>query len=292
MKALVTGNKGFVGQHLTEALNKKGIEVIGYDIKEGLDITSPNLKHFVESWKPDYIFHLAAKINAAESFDKPLEYMATNVGGTINLLEAAKNINANILLASSTEVYSPAIDDTPLDITSVTQPQTPYGVSKLTMEQMGAIYANRYKMHIVVTRTNNHTGPGQDGPFALTSFAKQIVEIERGRRDVLEHGDLSNFKSYLDVRDVVQAYITAIDLSPYIYNVTSDDSYEMGDLLNRLVAYAKVPITRSQNTSLVRSYKAPQTFYKPSSRLKDAGWKIEYPLERTLYDLLEYWRRK
>lgn len=295
MKAFITGDKGFVGQHLTELLEAEGMTVCGFDLVDGKNITDYQLLHdTLKEIRPDYIFHLAAVTSVASSFEEPLPCMATNVGGSTNLLEAVKHLDLDckVLLASSTEVYSPALDDTPLDVSSAVQPRTPYGVSKLAMEQLGAIYANSYKMDVVITRTNNHTGPGQDGPFAVTSFARQIVEIEKGRQDILRHGDLSSFKSYLDVRDVVKAYRIAIDQPPYVYNVASDTNIEMQVLLDRLVAQAKVPVVTSKDTSLVRPYAPDKTLYKSSSRLKEAGWKQEYNLERTLHDVLEYWREK
>lgn len=294
-KAFITGNRGFVGQHLAKLLEAEGTEVVGYDILDGLDITDyPSLHGELKKHRPHYIYHLAAVTSVTSSFEHPVACMATNIGGSTNLLEAVRDLGltSNVLLASSTEVYSPAVDDTPLDVASPVQPKTPYGVSKLAMEQMGAIYASAHKLHVVVTRTNNHTGPGQDGPFAVTSFARQIAEIEKGKRDVLEHGDLSSFKSYLDVRDVVRAYRIAIDLEPYVYNIASPDTIEMQSLLNRLVAQARVPIVTSTETSLIRPVHLAKTRYQTSSKLLEAGWKSEYNLERTLHDVLEYWRSR
>lgn len=229
-----------------------------------------------------------------QSFADPRECVTVNIEGSVALLEAVRELEltSRILLASSTEVYSPALDDTPLEVGSSIQPRTPYGVSKLAMEQLGAIYASAYQMDIVVTRTTNHTGPGQDGPYAVTSFAKQIVAIERGEQDVLKHGDLTSFKSYLDVRDVVKAYRLAIDMQPYIYNIASDETYEMQTLLDRLVANAKVPVVTSKDTALIRPYAPDKTRYQTSSKLKEAGWKPEYNIERTLNDVLNYWRTK
>ena len=294
MRAFITGSEGFVGKHLTELLEKEGMEVTGFDLVNGQDVTTNMLKEELAKCRPNYIFHLAAVTSVADSFTNPLGCMATNIGGSVNLLEAVRELDltCNVLLASSTEVYTPAIDDTPLDVGSSVQPRTPYGVSKLAMEQMGAIYAGSHKIHVVVTRTNNHTGPGQDGPFALTSFARQIVSIERGKQDVLEHGDLSSYKSYLDVRDVVRAYRLAIDLEPFIYNVTSEETHSMKELLDYLVLQARDPIIRSQSTALMRLYKSDKTIYKTSSKLKDAGWVREYNLKRTLNDVLEYWRTR
>ena len=290
----MTGGKGFVGQHLKKLLEEEGQEVIVYDLVDGLDILSNELYEALKKHRPQYIYHLAAMASVPQSFADPRECVTVNIEGSVALLEAVRELEltSRILLASSTEVYSPALDDTPLEVGSSIQPRTPYGVSKLAMEQLGAIYASAYQMDIVVTRTTNHTGPGQDGPYALTSFAKQIVAIERGEQDVLKHGDLTSFKSYLDVRDVVKAYRLAIDMQPYIYNIASDETYEMQALLDRLVANAKVPVVTSKDTALIRPYAPDKTRYQTSSKLKEAGWKIEYNIERTLQDVLNYWRSK
>lgn len=294
MRSFITGGKGFVGQHLKKLLEAEGQEVTTFDLVDGQDINKATLLSELAKCQPDYVYHLAAVTSVPESFKNPLDTIRTNIEGSVHLLECirALEITCKVLLASSTEVYSPALDDTPLEVGSPIQPRTPYGVSKLSMEQMAAIYAASYGMHIVVTRTTNHTGPGQDGPFALTSFAKQIVEIERGEREELVHGDLTSFKSYLDVRDVVKAYRIAIDMKPYVYNIASDETYEIKGLLDRLVANAKVPVVLSKDMTLVRPYAPDKTRYQTSSLLKEAGWKPEYNIERTLHDVLEYWRSK
>lgn len=294
MKSFITGGRGFVGKHLKELLEAEGQEVVIYDLVDGLDILSHELYTSLKKHRPQYIYHLAAMASVPQSFADPRECVTVNIEGSVALLETVRELGltSKILLASSTEVYSPALDDTPLEVGSSIQPRTPYGVSKLAMEQLGAIYASAYQMDIVVTRTTNHTGPGQDGPYALTSFAKQIVAIERGEQDVLKHGDLTSFKSYLDVRDVVRAYRLAIDMQPYIYNIASDETYEMQALLDRLVANAKVPVVTSKDTALIRPYAPDKTRYQTSSKLKEAGWKPEYNIERTLNDVLNYWRSK
>lgn len=294
MKSFITGGKGFVGQHLKELLEKEGQVVKTYDLVDGQDILSHELYVALKEFQPDHIYHLAAMTSVPQSFKDPKECMSVNIEGSTTLLQYVKDLElpAKVLLASSTEVYSPALDDTPLTISSPIQPRTPYGVSKLAMEQMGAIFSAVYGIPIVVTRTTNHTGPGQDGPFALTSFAKQIVAIERGEQEVLQHGDLTSFKSYLDVRDVVRAYRTAIDLEPYIYNIASSETYEMQDLLDRLVSYAKKPVPTSKEMSLTRPIAPDKTKYQTSSKLREAGWEPEYTIERTLNDVLEYWRKK
>jgi len=294
VKSFLTGGKGFVGQHLSQMLIDEGQVVKTYDLTDGQDILSHELYDTLKEFRPDYIYHLAAMASVPQSFADPRECITVNIEGSVALLEAVRelDLDCKVLLASSTEVYSPALDDTPLDVGNAIQPRTPYGVSKLAMEQMAAIYAYAYNMHVVVTRTTNHTGPGQDGPYAVTSFAKQIIAIERGEQDELKHGDLTSFKSYLDVRDVVKAYRLAIDMPPHIYNIASDETYEMQSLLDRLVANAKVPVKTSKDTSLIRPYAPDKTRYLTSSKLKEAGWKPEYNIERTLRDVLNYWRKK
>jgi GDP-4-dehydro-6-deoxy-D-mannose reductase len=160
------------------------------------------------------------------------------------------------------------------------------------MDMLGEVYHQSYGMHVVVTRAFNHTGPGRGEMYAESSWAKQIAEIEKGKRTTLEHGNLSTIRNYTDVRDVVRAYAMAIDLPPNVYNICSIHNFSMKEVLGLLINQATTYIPKYDKSSLHRPNDF--SFKKPSSGefRSIADWKPEIPLEQTLKDLLEDWRTR
>jgi GDP-4-dehydro-6-deoxy-D-mannose reductase len=147
-------------------------------------------------------------------------------------------------------------------------------------------------MHIVITRAFNHTAPGRGEEFAESAFAKQIAEIEKGRRDVLRHGNLESIRNYTDARDIVRGYTMAIDLEPGVYNLCSNNNVSMEQVLDTLIRLAKVPIKTEVDQSLYRpgdfSFKEPTC--EKFSEL--TGWKPVIKFDQTLEDILNYWREQ
>jgi GDP-4-dehydro-6-deoxy-D-mannose reductase len=160
------------------------------------------------------------------------------------------------------------------------------------MDYLGQLYAEAYNMNVVITRTFNHTGPGRGEQYAESAFAKQIVEIEFGRRQKLLHGNLEPIRNYTDVRDVVRAYVDAIKLPSGVYNICSDANVEMVEVLETLISKSKADIKIELDPNLFRP--SDFSFKKPSCEkfASLTGWKTSYTLEETLNDILEYWREK
>lgn len=291
MRAIVTGAKGFVGVHLTEHLSQLGYEVIPYDLRDGNDLRDyEHLRNFIDLWRPDCIFHLAAQAYVPESNTNPRRTFEVNTLGSLNLLEAVRQLGVKprIMLAGTSEEYG----DSSVNEDSVLMPRSPYAVSKAAMDMLGEVYYQSYGIHIVVTRAFNHTGPGRGEMYAESSWAKQIAEIEKGKRSVIEHGNLSSIRNYTDVRDIVKAYAQAIDLSPNVYNICSTQNVTMDEVLKLLIKHAKVPVKIAPKSSLYRPNDF--SFKKPSSGefRSMTGWKSEIPLDKTLTDLLDYWRER
>ena len=194
MRALITGQSGFVGQHLQAYLEELGDDIIGCDC----DIRNyEDLRNLLDDTRPTHIFHLAAQAAPAESFTNPRRAFEVNTIGSLNLLEAVRQlgIKPKILLAGTSEEYG----NGEVDEESKLQPQNPYAISKVAMDLLAQLYTKSYGMHVVVTRAFNHTGPGRGEMYAESSFAKQIVEIENGERQYLEHGNLKSIRNYTDV---------------------------------------------------------------------------------------------
>lgn len=292
MKVLITGDKGFVGKHLVKALGSN--DRYGFDLRDDLDLRDyEQIRTAIDDIRPDYIYHLAAQAYLPESFINPVRTFEVNTLGSINLLEAVRQvgIKPKILLAGTSEEYSDT-DEEPITELSVPKPLSPYAVSKLAMDLMGQLYAQSYGMHIVTTRTFNHTGPGRGEMYAESSFAKQIAQIELGQRDVLEHGNLESIRNYTDVRDIVQAYKLAIELPSGIYNICSDTNVTIGKVLALLTVFSEPFIPTKQQERLLRlndfSFKRPS-----SKKFRDlTGWNPKIGLDKTLLDLLNDWREK
>lgn len=279
---VITGSKGFVGQHLS-----KIVDAEGFNLSDGQDVRDfEQLRNYLDKLRPEKIFHLAAQAFVPESLANPWRAIETNTLGSLNLLEAVRQlgIRPKILLVGSSEEYG-AADNTE---NSLPKPTSPYAVSKLSMTNLGLMYAKVYGLEVVVTRAFNHTGPGRGEMYAESSWAKQIAEIEAGKRQILEHGDLNHLRNYTDVRDIVEAYKLAIDLTSGIYNICSYRNITMRDTLNILQGMSPVPIQTEQGIHRSGDF----SFKSPNCRKFSGltGWKPKYTLEQTLEDLLDWWR--
>jgi GDP-4-dehydro-6-deoxy-D-mannose reductase len=288
VKVLVTGDSGFVGRHLRQELEAQSHQVNGLSLSS-IDIRNfEELRNFLDVTRPQQIYHLAAQAYVPESFANPVRVFEVNTIGSLNLLEAVRQLGlkTRILLAGTSEEYG---DAEPLEAGYV-NPLSPYAIAKLAMDKRGLLYAKTYGMNVVVTRAFNHTGPGRGEMYAESSFAKQIAEIEKGQRDFLEHGNLETIRNYIDVRDVVRAYRLAIELPSDVYNICSDQNVTMQEIIEMLIKNSLLDIQTRINPALYRpadfSFKNPSC--KKLSRL--TNWKPQYKLEQTLEDLLNYWR--
>lgn len=230
-----------------------------------------------------------------ESFQDPKRAFEVNTLGSLNLLEAVRNLGlkSHIHLAGTSEEYGDTKDATePITEKSTPNPLSPYAISKLAMDHLGRLYAQSYGMHVVVTRAFNHCGPGRGEEFAESSFAKQIAEIERGTKSVLKHGNLLSMRNYTDVRDIVRGYAEAIELEPDVYNLCSKQNVFMSEVLEMLCSHAKKEIDLELDKNLYRP--TDFSFKRPScKKFTDlTGWSPMIPLETTLSDILEDWRRR
>lgn len=294
-KALITGSKGFVGQHLARLLLEDGWEVEGFNLRDGQDIRDYEfVRNALDISRPTHIFHLAAQAYVPESIANPQRSFEVNTLGSLNILEAVKQlgIKTKIMLAGTSEEFgdTSAVEE-PITEVSLPHPLSPYAISKLAMDHLGRLYAH-YGLQVVVTRAYNHAGSGRGEMYAESAFAKQIAEVELGRREAVEHGNLETVRNYTDVRDIVRAYKLAIDLPSDVYSICSDQNVTMQELMDMLLAESPEEIKTRVNPLL---YRAGDFSFKIPSCEKFTnltGWKPEIRLQKTMSDILNDWRDK
>jgi GDP-4-dehydro-6-deoxy-D-mannose reductase len=251
----------------------------------------------IGSLRPTHIFHLAAQSFVPTSRKAPQETFTVNAIGTINILEAAKvlELDTKIHIAGTSEEYGYVKpEELPVTEKNPLRPLNPYAVSKVAADLAGQQYHRSYGLQVVITRAFNHTGPRRGDAFAESNFSKQIAQIEKGLQEpVIKVGNLESARDFSDVRDVVRAYWLALKKGEpgKVYNISSGRAIRLGDLLDRLLAQSRVKNIRiEQDPQRLRPSDVPH-LPGDSSKFREAtGWLPQIALDRTLKDLLDYWR--
>lgn len=313
MKIFITGITGFAGSFLGEALLGKGHEISGTylsdqslsnieTIKDGVHLEKVNLldeqavKSIISGINPDAIFHLAALTSPTQSFSDPKEFFHNNIDAQLNILETVRNnnVSSRVFVISSSEMYGNVLpEDLPIDEDTPLRPGSPYAVSKIAQDYLADQYARSYNMDIVKIRPFNHIGPRQSPAFVVSSFAKQIAEIEAGKKEnKLIVGNLSSARDFTDVRDMVKAYSLLLEkgISGEAYNIGSGKSYKISDILERLLALSTIPIDYEVDLSLMRPSDTPNIYCDRRKISKLTEWEPLIPIEQSLKDTLDYWR--
>lgn len=303
MRVLITGIEGFVGPHLKNVLEQNDIEVYGSYLLDPV-LSSPNFFHMdlldkseirsvLSKIQPDAIFHLAGFSSVRQSFENPNLCKKVNIEGTENILKTLIELefNPNIVVVSSGEVYGiPKF--TPITESHPIAPRSPYGESRLLQEEICLKYFREHDMQIKISRSFNHTGPGQPDVFVTPSFAHQIVNIERGFQKKIRVGNLHVIRDFCDVRDVSRAYYALMTngSSGEIYNVCSGKGYEIQHLLDILISNSTSEITIEKDESRIPPKDIPILVGDYTKLKTETNWFPEIPFEKTLYDVLNYWR--
>ncbi|MFA6296297.1 MAG: GDP-mannose 4,6-dehydratase [Patescibacteria group bacterium] len=301
-KALITGISGFVGPYLAKELLKYKYEVFGID-RTGTSnkelVTSKILKcdlldkknvfQVINKIKPDFVFHLAGFSSVKDSWDKPELCRKINVEGTKNLLDAIVklNINPKILVITSAEVYGkPKV--LPLKESFELHPESPYAKSRVEQEKLLLNYKN---LDWIVSRSFNHTGPGQQPIFVIPEFAKQLAEIKLKKSEPeIFVGNLDAKRDFSDVRDVVAAYRILLEKgkSHETYNVCSGKSYVIKSLLSKMIKMSgkKVKVVIDKNKFRPVDI---MDLKGDNKKFRKLGFKFKYNIDKTLKDSLNWW---
>lgn len=310
MRAFVTGLTGFVGPHLAAMLNAKGCQVMGLGLRTEKPVPLQDvpadvavfrtdirdyegLRKILAESRPDHIYHLAAIAHVVSSFKDPRLTYDVNVGGTLNLFEALRELELRprIVHVSTAHVYRSIQTETGLDESAPVRLLTPYSASKFMCEALAAQYAEGFGFQTMTVRPFNHVGPGQPTGFACSGFAKQIAAIKLGKAEpVLHVGNLAAVRDFSDVRDVVEAYWTVATkgVPGEIYNVSSGNPLSMQQMLDLLCEQAGVRPRIEVDPEKFRPVETLRLF-GDSAKIRALGWQPRIDLNRTLKDLLDYW---
>jgi len=312
MTVLITGAKGFIGQHLIPALLQERdgprSRIVAIDCLESVpdllipffqvDLTDArDTEKIIRKLKPRRIYHLAGYTNSARSFQEPARAITENLAITINLLEAARRLKSScrILMMSTIQVYGDARGI--IREESRLNPKSPYAASKVMMEEAARYYQRNFGLDLIVARPGNQLGPGQSQEYVASGFAKQIVEIELGMRPAkLEVGNLQARRDFLDVRDSVQGYVLLMQKakSGETCNLAGGKNISIAELLDRMLALSRLERTRLKiSVSRARFRPEPEIEQRISiARIKKLGFRPRISLDQSLRDVLDYWRVK
>jgi GDP-4-dehydro-6-deoxy-D-mannose reductase len=294
MRAFITGAQGFVGPWLIEHLESKGDEVAtaGADF----DVTDSDAVHdALGQAQPEVVYHLAAFSNVAGSWSEPAAAFRTNTVGTSILLEAIRSVSpaSRVLLVSSAEVYGAvAPSELPIAEDAALAPVSPYAASKAAAEMLGIQAAVGFGLQVIRARPFNHIGPGQSTDFVVSALARRIVQAKREGERAIPVGNLSARRDFADVRDVVKAYrLLAIrGQAGKAYNICSGKSIEIASIAQELIRLADAEIILERDESLFRQVDVAEVRGDPARLCEETGWQPEIPLNRSLIDILDYWR--
>ena len=317
----ITGITGMVGSHLVDYLvDNTDWEIYGFlrwnDNLENLEnhFSKINkkvrihllygdlndLSSLLNAYKvaqPDYVFHLGAQSYPKTSFDSPLETLQTNIMGTANVLEGLRILNLKpiIHVCASSEVFGRVPKESlPINEEVSFHPASPYAISKVGTDLLGRFYAEAYDMTVMTTRMFTHTGPRRGDVFAESTFAKQIAMIESGLQEPII--SVGNLRTWSDVRDAVIAYYMLVTKDPIAgeyYNIGGTFSCSVEHMLEHLVSLSTYKDIKIQlDPDRLRPIDADLQVPDVTKFKNHTGWEPKISFEKTMIDLLNYWRGK
>ena len=283
--------------HLLQLANSGGrLNFVNADLNDYISVIN-----VVEKVKPDFVFHLAAQSYPQTSFTSPLDTLNTNILGTESLLEALRrcsSIDPVIHVCSSSEVYGRVPKEKlPINEDCSFHPASPYAISKVGTDLLGRYHAEAYGQKVITTRMFTHTGPRRGDVFAESTFAKQIAMIEAEQiPPVLKVGNLDSLRTWADVRDAVRAYYLLVTVNPIpgqSYNIGGTYSCTIRQMLDHLLSLSsrkdiRVEVDPQRLRPIDADLQVPDT----SKFNRHTGWEPQIPFEKTMSDLLNYWRER
>ena len=311
-KCLITGITGSGGSYLAEHILTKDdkIKIFGIYRSSGnkkllknkrIKLFKGDLCNFKKTQKiikkinPNIIFHLASTANVRESFDSPKKTIENNNAITLNLLEIIRTnkINSLIIICSTSEVYGKVTKkDIPIKETKSINPVNPYSVSKAFQDLLSQIYFKSYGLKIIITRMFSYINARKNYLFQ-TSFAKQIVDIERGKKKILTHGNLNSVRNIIDITDAMEAYWLTAKRGRIgeIYNISGNKVISVGNYLRELKKLSNVKIKCKIDKKLLRPVDVTLQIANTKKFIRDTHWSPKISFEESIEKLLEECRK-
>lgn len=318
MKVLVTGAGGMVGSHLVEALYNRGDDVIGIwhknktnveQIKAPIKFIQCDLRYgygiddIILDNLPQQIYHLAAQSYPTVSWISPAETIDVNINGTVAVFEAVKkarkyidkDYNPMVVVACSSAEYGQTLnelDDPFVKESAELKPLHPYGVSKVGQDLLSYQYFMNDHIRCIRARIFNSTGTRKVNDVT-SDFTKRAVEAERSGLYELRVGNLETKRAIMDQRDLVKALILLGEngKAGEAYNISSEHIYKIEDIVTMIENALGHELERKVDNSLIRPTDEKIIVGCVDKLKSDTGWKQVIPMEQTILDMLEYWRK-
>ncbi len=312
MKILVMGATGFVGSYLMERAIAEGHEVLGTSYNPTIEprdwaafqdrVVRCDIRYreqtsqVIESFRPDVVYLLSAQSYPALSWTAPAETLDTNVVGTTNVFESirAAGIDPVVVVACSSAQYGEvAAEDIPVKESHPLRPLHPYGISKVATEMLALQYWANWRIRSVCARIFNTTGARKSGDVCA-DLTQRVARIEAGQiAPVLKVGNQDTWRAITDVRDLATALelLAAKGEPGEVYNISGARTYQIRDIVERVVGAARVPVSVETDQALLRPSDEKVIFGDSSRLVERTGWSQQVGLDETLADMLAYWRR-
>ncbi len=300
-----------MGGHLARAAVARGYEVLGIGVQSSPPATRPlladerivdmrdlpGLTQALAALRPAAVVHLAGQSSVAASIERPVETFEANAAGTWNLLEAVRVAvpSARILIVGSADCYGPQVEGSRVREDAPLRPVSPYGLSKAIADAAASSYSDQVGLDVVRTRSFAHIGPGQAERFMVPALARQIAEIDCGRRErVLHVGNLDITRDLTPVDSIAEGYLALLERgrAGCAYNVCSGRGVKLSDLAGRLVRRARVPVQIEVDPQRQRPADIPYLVGDPSAIARDTGWEAAADLDEALNQVLDEWRAR
>ncbi|MGD2087756.1 MAG: NAD-dependent 4,6-dehydratase LegB [Candidatus Aminicenantes bacterium] len=307
-KILITGSAGFIGSHLTELCVEKGYEVkafIHYNsrnhwgwletsgIKHDIEVIAGDIRDYDMVYKftkgCDTVFHLAALIGIPYSYISPLAYIKTNVEGTYNILQAAREAGvANIVITSTSETYGTA-QYVPIDENHPCVGQSPYSASKIAADQLALSYYRSFEVPVKIIRPFNTYGPRQSGRAVIPTIINQVINCKRA----VKLGNMHPTRDFTFVNDTVNGFLE-IALSNQLFgkttNIGMNSEISIAGLVERLGRLMEVEINIKTDNQRIRPRMSEvERLRCDNSRLLEyTNWKPQYDLDKGLQETINW----